>query len=72
MLCVRRWSDAGPVGRLRCQVTIESPNQRSKRFNFITKTIHSALLLGILFIYMLSTKPPSFSPHNFLGPCPPL
>ena len=36
-LCVRRWSDAGPAGRVRCR----------KRFKSITKTIHFAHL-GIL------------------------
>ena len=49
MLCVRRWSDAGPAGRVRWY-NAESPKQGDKRFYSITKTIHFAYL-GILFIY---------------------
>ena len=54
MLCVQRWSDARPVGRVRCwQIyNAESPKQDSKWFNFIMKTIHFAHLV-ILFIYAI-------------------
>ena len=52
MLCVRRWSDAGPwqsgsgVGKYSAEI----PKQGSQRFNSVTKPIHFAHL-DILFVY---------------------
>ena len=53
MLCVRRWSDAGPAGRVRYWLVQcrEPKTGQQKVLNVITKTIHFALL-GILFIYV--------------------
>ena len=53
MLCVRRWSDAGTAGRVRCTMYMSSTlpraqNRAAKGFNSIT--IHCANL-GILIIY---------------------
>ena len=50
MLCVRRWSDAGPGPVLASTIYAESPKQGSKKFSSITKTIHFAHL-GILVIF---------------------
>ena len=54
MLCLQRWSDAGPAGSGVVKVIAESPKQGRKRLNFITKTISFAYL-GILFIYDVYT-----------------
>ena len=39
MLCVRRWSDAGPAGRVRSggNYNAESPKEGSKRFNWLVR-----------------------------------
>ena len=56
MLCVRRCSDAGPAGTIRCwQLQCREHKIGSKRFNSITKSIHVAQL-GILFIYGLHSQ----------------
>ena len=65
MLCVRRRSDAGPAGRVRCwQVQCREPKkQDSKMFISITKMIHFAYL-GILFIYACTCLPHASAAEN--------
>ena len=46
MLCVRRWSDAGPVGRVRCwQVQCREPKtgQQKAQLNYMAPVIRVAL-----------------------------
>ena len=61
MLCVLRWSEAGPVGTgqqvLASTVLYiaESPKQGSKRGNSITKTIYSTLPILLYYLSMVGS-----------------
>ena len=51
MLCVRRWSDARPAGRVRCwQEQSQEPKSGQQKVQLSSKTKHFAHL-GMLFIY---------------------
>ena len=66
MICERRWSDAGPAGRVnvgKYEYKAESPKQGSNRFNFIMKTIHFAHLC-ILYYLSIPCTSPSYLPCN--------